>query len=196
MPPVDGVTQQPSEFALAGIEQLGDLVGVSWGDAGLMLTHSSGHVSECREGASWSCAKMTVQLPHGGSKLRWAVAARVPKTERLRAAVVFEEDSSITVFEHAEGAWEPTGEVRLPALPAGLHSFSLNADADELLISAADGRVLRWPLAGAPSVAAAPRLSAQTADLAWQGTCGIGSSQLVHLASHGAASQLFVSARA
>eukprot|EP00929_Paragymnodinium_shiwhaense_P053284 TRINITY_DN26668_c0_g1_i1.p1 TRINITY_DN26668_c0_g1~~TRINITY_DN26668_c0_g1_i1.p1 ORF type:complete len:839 (-),score=221.38 TRINITY_DN26668_c0_g1_i1:81-2597(-) len=202
--PVEGVASQPAPFALEGLleQQLGDLVGASWGDAGLMLTHTSGHITACLEGDnSWRCRQTGVQLPLGGSKLRWAVAARVPKTERLRAALVFEEDESITLFEHdaAVGAWEPTGEVRLPALPAGLHSFSMNADADELLLSAADGRVLRWPLAGTPNVAAAPRVSALTADLTWQGTCGVGNGQLLHLASSqglkGAPAQLFVSAR-
>jgi hypothetical protein len=192
---------QAQPFALRGLEAVGGLLGASWGEAGLLVATTNGAVAECAgrpllADATWPCREVATRLPMGGSRLRLAAAARHVQGH-LRAAVVFDEDEFITLFEHADdGSWDPIGEVRLPNLPGGVVSFSMADGADELLISAKQGGVIRWPLDGAsPVLAATPHSSSATFDLTWHATCGVGNN-LAHLASRANAPQLYVSARA
>eukprot|EP00928_Gymnodinium_smaydae_P082746 TRINITY_DN6603_c0_g2_i1.p1 TRINITY_DN6603_c0_g2~~TRINITY_DN6603_c0_g2_i1.p1 ORF type:complete len:878 (-),score=110.49 TRINITY_DN6603_c0_g2_i1:210-2588(-) len=211
--PVAEEAAQP--FVLEGLRGLGDLVGTSWGNNGMLLTTSVGAVVECESKPpssatqAWQCAEVAPRLPSGGSSLRWAAAARVPQgAGRLRAAVIFDGDDVFTLLErNPEGgedldSWEPAGEVRLPASLGRFVGLSMSDTADELLISTEDGGVLRWPFGGeVPAVAAVPRVNSATSELVWRGTCNLGDGRLAHLASSspsGASTKpaFFVSSRA
>jgi hypothetical protein len=200
------------KFSLQGFEnEIVDILGVSWDSTGLILTTANGFVAECAgnvpaAGDVWHCRRVGIPLPSGGSKLKWAAVARVASCSRLRAAVVFEGDEVVTIYEQSPGisdAWLPAGEVRLPHHAGNLVSLSLADGAEELLISSKDGGVMRWPLGGAvPVVAASPRATLAASDLMWRGTCGLGVGRFAHLAwrtnrgkvlSH--APELFISSR-
>eukprot|EP00928_Gymnodinium_smaydae_P082745 TRINITY_DN6603_c0_g1_i1.p1 TRINITY_DN6603_c0_g1~~TRINITY_DN6603_c0_g1_i1.p1 ORF type:complete len:839 (-),score=165.86 TRINITY_DN6603_c0_g1_i1:49-2565(-) len=207
---VDGNANAARPFQLEGVQGLGNLVGTSWSEAGLLLTTSSGAIVECAgqppvsSDEPWRCAEVAPRLPAGGSTLQWAAAARVPQEAgRLRAAVIFDGDDVFTLLERNPDAgegletWEPAGEVRVPASIGRFASLSLSEGADELLISTEDGGVLRWPLGGAvPAVATTPHVGAASADLIWRGTCSLGDGRLAHLASSDAKPAFFISARA
>jgi hypothetical protein len=197
------------KFSLQGLAGLGNVIGTSWGDEGLILVTTSGAVAKCggpppvTPGGEWRCASMSTQLPTGGSALRLAAVARVPGTDSLRAAVIFEGDESFVLFELAGGsnAWEPAGEARLPPSSSGVVSLSLSVVADKLLISARDGAVFQWslssygasdasgvgqmPPSGAPVIVASPRVGQMNSDLVWRTACALDDGRIAHLAAKG-----------
>jgi hypothetical protein len=215
----------PAQFSLRGLTGFGNIIGASWGAQGLLLATTSGNIAECGDqslgvaGSAWHCASVGAMLPTGGSTHRLAAVARIPGTENLRAAVVFEGDDSLVLYELSrqddtfEGRfWESIGEARLPPSSAGIASLSLSAAAHELLISTKDGMVIRWPLHGvpdststsmfpiaAPELVAAPRVGPSTSDLEWRAACSLDGGSLAYLASssrsgNGKLPAIFVSA--
>mmetsp|Transcript_72877 Transcript_72877/g.202154 ORF Transcript_72877/g.202154 Transcript_72877/m.202154 type:complete len:825 (+) Transcript_72877:121-2595(+) len=200
-----GFEAPASPFSMRGLEGLGRILGASWGGGGLLVATADGALAECidmpsaSKDAAWHCAEVGGRLPTGGSALQRVAAARSPRTGRLRAAVVFEEDETITFFEQAEhnsDEWEPAGDMAAP--PAALLSMSMSPDVDELLLMAKDGVVFRWPLDGAArAVAAAPKATVTTSDLTWRSACGLGGGRLAHLAWKKASSmpEFFISSR-
>merc|ERR1719362_1385311 len=68
------------DFKLVGVEDAGDLLGATWGDAGLLVTSSNGTLAECpgvpTKGA-WPCRKLNTRLPVGAAQVTMAVTARV-----------------------------------------------------------------------------------------------------------------------
>lgn len=192
------------EFLLEGIEPLGDIVGVSLGQAGLVVTTASGILAECAgmpARGAWSCQQVGGKLPLAGIALKAGVACRVADTGRLRAAVVLDEEEGGLLLLDADGdgagPWLPSGEVRL-LLPAGqAPQLSLTASGEELLIAAGDGEVLKWPFMGGQplKVARAESLGA-VAPRTWHGACSLDGDRVAHLATpaDGAAPLLYISA--
>merc|ERR1712232_675050 len=97
-------------------------------------------VAECADhpastpGGDWRCTVAGPRLPTGGSALRLAAVARTSDSQRLRAAVIFEDDDALVLFELAGAedtsaalSWEPAGEARLPPSSTDIASLSLSA---------------------------------------------------------------------
>eukprot|EP00440_Ansanella_granifera_P069190 gb/GFBE01075065.1/.p1 GENE.gb/GFBE01075065.1/~~gb/GFBE01075065.1/.p1 ORF type:complete len:809 (+),score=193.58 gb/GFBE01075065.1/:1-2427(+) len=189
-----------SKFVLAGLEELGELLGASWGATGLLVTTKSGAVAECAglpADGIWPCKQVSDRLPMGGSSIKAAVTARVPGTGILRAAVTFAEEDGVVVLDAdlEGGSWTPAGEVQLPHSHAE-HHFSFSPAGDELIISTRDGGAMKWSLGDEePALLAKP----QGADHVWHAACSCGGSRLAHLASPamgGAMPELLLSSRA
>ncbi|CAE8632473.1 unnamed protein product, partial [Polarella glacialis] len=103
-----------THFTLGGIEKLGELVGASWGSAGLIVATKSGAVAECAglpELGAWPCQQVGASIPSGGSSIKSAVAARLPGGV-LRAAVTYTADEGVVVMDlDVDGkSWTPSGE--------------------------------------------------------------------------------------
>lgn len=146
-----GAKALPLPFKLSGIEELGHLLGASWGQEGLMVATAHGSIAECSNapvGGAWPCRQVGVHLPSGGSKITSAVVMRMPGTGVLRAALTFSEDAALAVFEMEAGReWVPVGEVELPhaeGQSAPTMSFSVNGD--ELTVDGAYGSSMKWDL--------------------------------------------------
>lgn len=181
-----------SPFALHGLEGLGEVLGVSWGDSGLVLTTSIGAVLECageppqQGGGAWKCTEVGTRLPLGGvAALHRAVAGRDAKTGRLRAAVALSEDPGLVLLDadDEQGSWLPAGEVQLEEEEgASFRSLSMSPSGDELYLAAGDGGVLRWPLGGGvPLAVPAPMAANARPELDWQAACSLGNNRLAHL---------------
>jgi hypothetical protein len=179
----------PVSFELQGLEGLGDLMGASWGNTGLLLTTSTGALAECggfpAEGI-WPCTTLDVTLPMGGSSLAAATVAWIPGTSSLRAAVRFAEDEGVTLLDMSHrdsGIWLPAGEVKLPEAAGA--TFSLSTGADELVLSTNRGGVLSWPVGGSrPVLAATPRkASGIDQDMISHAACSCGKGRFAQLAS-------------
>jgi len=186
-----------SQFTLAGIDQLGELLGASWGASGLIVVTASGAVAECTglpDGKVWPCLQFGARLPSGGSAIKSAVVARVHGTGLLRVAVTFEDQKGVTLLEtDAEGkSWTPTGEIQLPH-EADNHHFSLSPAGDELIISSNDGGAVKWRMGESePSIVT----SQDSFGRVWHSTCGLGGGKLAHLASRGVVPELLLSSHA
>jgi hypothetical protein len=183
-----------TEFMLNGVE--GDVLGATMDQAGLVLTMSSGAIAECIglpiDGA-WACRKAEAPVLPAG--LASAAAAR-DAAGKLRAAVVFPGDDSVTLLDADGAEWAPVGEVHVPGAKSLGHApkLSMGASAKELLISTADGavhqRVVEGKAVSKKVVAAAPAGSTKM----WHTACSLGGDRVAHIAHHGAVPELFVSA--
>jgi len=177
------------DFKLAGVEGLGDLLGASWGDAGLLVTSSNGTLAECAgvpTKGSWPCRKLSTRLPVGDTQITMAVAARVPGIGQLRAAVAFSCESSITLFNEDPtiGEWLPAGEVQTPLANGKIPSFSMGTNADELLVALGNGDVLRWPFQNhQPSRVTMSREETSIADLTWHAVSALSKDRFAHIIS-------------
>jgi len=185
----------PQPFVLIGVDRLGELVGASWGEQGLMLSTSSGAVAECLgmpASGSWPCRQVGVALPTAGSSVSTATVARVPDSEKIRAAVAFPEDSAVVLFESSEGGqWLPAGEVQFHRtdVSSALH-LSFSKDSDEVLISSHEGGTMMWRVGATEPALVARRSPSSTT---WQAACSLGRGRVAHLATTaGAAPQLLV----
>mmetsp|Transcript_59466 Transcript_59466/g.159258 ORF Transcript_59466/g.159258 Transcript_59466/m.159258 type:complete len:823 (-) Transcript_59466:89-2557(-) len=188
MQPEGSLRSDTLPFALRGMEGVGEVLGASWGDAGLLLTTSSGALAEClglpKDGI-WPCEKMSLKLPLGGSALATATAARDPLTGKLHAAVTFKgEESSIALFSEELDEWLPAGEVSV-AVPAGRAPYlSMSRAADELLISTGDGGILKWGLGThEPVRVAAAKAMATSTDQTWHAVSSCGGNRFAHLST-------------
>jgi len=193
-----------ASFVIEGIEELGEIMGAVWVREGLVVTTIGGSVAECGglpEAGVWSCRRVgapTLLLPEG---MAVAAAGRSAQTGRLQAAVVFEGEESIVLFEADEDAseWLPAGEVHVPHTPhtagAAPH-LTMTPSGEELIISFHDGLVLQRSLtAGEQRIetVAPPRAALGKH---WHSACGFGGKRIAHLATPpgpGAAPELFVS---
>lgn len=198
--PVGSADVSLTSFDLSGIDQLGELVGASWGSSGLLVTTSLGVVAECSGlpvSGSWPCRQVGSALPTGGSFVAAASAARVPGSKVIRAAVSFANDAMVSLFEAGEdGEWLPTGEVQLRSASGhvALH-LSFSQAADELLVSSHDGSSMKWKLGEVePVLEAAPQRSAAV----WHAACSMDDGRIVRLATKGLAMlpELLLSSRA
>jgi len=176
-------------FAFEGTRRFGEVIGSHWGDDGLLLAMKNGHLAEC-EGkpvnSIWSCKQLNTRLPLGGSSLRKAVVARIPKTKTmLRAAVVFHNDnSSVALFEVdiESGVWVPSGEARLPPFTQQVPTFSLSSGADELVLPTEGGGVLKWAIAATePVTLAAPPQHNIASGTVWHTACHLGDNRIARL---------------
>merc|ERR1711920_320741 len=119
-----------------------------------MLATRSGVLAECagkpRDGV-WRCSKSSRSLPTSGSPLVSAALGRVPELGHLRVALTFAGEDTITLFDEDKhsGEWMPAGEVQMPFAAETTPHLSMSSSADELLVSATDGDILRWPFGGA-----------------------------------------------
>jgi len=191
-----------TKFALQGIDGLGELLGVSWGKSGLLVTSTGGHIAECAGqpvSGVWACKQVGASLPNGGSSIKAATAVRMPGTGLLRAAVTFaEEDGVILMDADLDGkTWTPSGEVQLPQIAQGMdHHFSFSAAGDELMISSRNGGAMKWNVGETePSLVAAPQGTGKV----WHAACNYGHGLVAHLASpstSGAMPELLLSSRA
>lgn len=191
-----------SKFVLQGINELGELLGASWGKSGLLVTSSGGHIAECTGqpiSGVWACKQAGVPLPSGGSSIKAATVVRMPGTGLLRAAVSFaEEDGVVLLDADLDGkTWTPSGEVQLPQIAQGMdHHFSFSLAGDELMISSRNGGAMKWNIGETePSIVAAPQATGKV----WHAACNCGHGLVAHLASpstSGAMPELLVSSRA
>eukprot|EP00933_Yihiella_yeosuensis_P065678 TRINITY_DN6962_c0_g2_i1.p1 TRINITY_DN6962_c0_g2~~TRINITY_DN6962_c0_g2_i1.p1 ORF type:complete len:803 (+),score=197.65 TRINITY_DN6962_c0_g2_i1:245-2653(+) len=191
---------QTQSFTLEGISELEELLGASWGSSGLMVTTTKGSVMECSglpaASGAWPCKQIASPLPNGGSSVKAAVVARIPGTAQLRAAVSFEGDEAVVIFDADVNAnsWTPAGEVQLPKHAHAEAHFSFSPAADELIISGRNGGVMKWRIsenAEEPAMVATPVVGS-----AWHAACQLGNGRLAHLASHGSSvPELYVSER-
>jgi len=186
--PDGSVRGDVSPFALDGIEGLGEVLGASWGEMGLLLTTSSGALAECvglpKDGV-WPCQAMSLKLPLGGSSLAAATAARDPLTGKARMAVAFtDEESSIALFSEEHDQWLPAGEVSV-VMPAGRAPYlSMSHAADELLISTGDGGVLKWAFdSNEPTRVAAAKAMSAGAEQTWHAVSSCGGNRFAHLST-------------
>jgi hypothetical protein len=195
LPMIQDAHLVPTHFRLKGMDNVGALLGASWGKDGLLVATESGHVAECPglpTAGTWPCNKVFEQLPTGGSSIRAASVVRMPGG--LRAAISFSGEDSVLLLEATEGSWIPSGEVRLPRRFNKEHHFSFSSDGDELIISSHDGSALKWRMGEAEPTLVA---SAQDAGSVWHSACGLGAERFAHLASrtHGSMPDLFFSSR-
>jgi len=191
----------PAAFVFQGIEELGELVGASWGREALMLVTASGAIAECpgsHAGGVWPCHPVGAKLP--AVDLKAAAVARIAGTAQLRAAVVLDGDDSILLLESDKhGAeWLPAGEVHAPIVMGRVPHLSMTGSADQLVISMADGTVTRRAIAGkeAPKRLAAPDSHMVASGTTWHGACSLGGDRVAHLGTPfgaAAAPQLFLS---
>jgi hypothetical protein len=107
----------------------------------------------------------------------------------LRAAVAFEDEDSIVLFDTVDGEWLPAGEVHAPAAGGRSMNLALADDAQHLVTSLSDGTVLKRSLAeGTTTTLASPAAAAAQ----WHGACSMGGDNVAHLASiAGTAPKLF-----
>eukprot|EP00930_Biecheleria_cincta_P021887 TRINITY_DN1608_c0_g3_i1.p1 TRINITY_DN1608_c0_g3~~TRINITY_DN1608_c0_g3_i1.p1 ORF type:complete len:804 (+),score=160.90 TRINITY_DN1608_c0_g3_i1:89-2500(+) len=190
-----------TNFVLQGIDGLGELLGVSWGKSGLLVTSTGGHIAECAGqpvSGVWACKKIGASLPNGGSSIKAATAVRMPGTGLLRAAVTFAEEDGVVLMEadHDGKTWTPSGEVQLPQIAQGIdHHFSFSSAGDELMISSRNGGAMKWNVGETePSLVATP----QGAGKVWHAACNYGHGLVAHLASpstSGAMPELLLSSR-
>lgn len=135
----------PGNFVFEGLENLGEVLGASYGPQGLMVAMKTGAVAHCRDlpvSGRWPCQQVAELLP-SPAPLRAACAVRLPGGY-LRAAVTFEaEDGVLLLHAGADGKWKPVGEVSLPH--HSHHRFSFDREGAELLISSQHG-ALKWRL--------------------------------------------------
>mmetsp|Transcript_47587 Transcript_47587/g.103453 ORF Transcript_47587/g.103453 Transcript_47587/m.103453 type:complete len:825 (-) Transcript_47587:57-2531(-) len=181
-----GGRSTPAEhFELRGIDGLGELLGTSWGRAGLLLITASGLLAECADApieGNWSCREVA-KLPFASKRLSWGAAAR-QGDRRLRVAVVFEDEDGVALFDAEDGEWLPAGEVQLPFPSSSVASFSMSAEGGSILISTTDGRVRELALEDAMRPQPGHRSAAQEAlGLEWRATCSLGDGQIAHLAA-------------
>jgi len=175
-------------FAFGGLDGLGEVLGASWGELGLLLATSSGSLAECaglpKDGV-WSCREMGLKLPSGGSSLAAATAARHPHTGRLRVAVAFAgEESSVALFSEEADEWLPEGEVSVAVPAGGAPLLSMSPAADELLISAGDGGVLKWDMGASRSTRMmAARAMSSNSQQTWRAVSSCGGNRLAHLST-------------
>lgn len=185
--PVNAATAGAAEaFSLAGVEDFGEVLGAHWhrDGRGLLVATTRGALLECPgvplRGA-WPCQPLGAPLPLGGSSLRQAVAARTPShsaREQLRAAVVYEGESSVVLFEAdlGSGTWITRGEVQLPSFMDEVPSLTISSTAEELMLSTQGGGVLKWAFAEPePSIVAMPPTNTETSGMVWQSACPLGS---------------------
>lgn len=187
---LSGPKQEPSleNFAFAGLEHLGEILGSHWGQDGMLLTMKNGHLAKCDGmpvNAFWQCKETGSQLPLGGSTLRKAVVARVPDKEDLfRAAVVYDGESTVTLFESDgdSGVWFPTGEAHLPSFMQHAPSFSMSMAADELVLMTEGGGVLKWAFSDSePKVSSPPPRDATVSSMVWQTACRLSDDRVARL---------------
>jgi len=173
-----------SMFAFSGMDGLGETLGALLGDGGLTLATSGGRIAECPgmpHDGIWSCRAANVKLPTGGGVLESAVVTRVPATNEFRAALAFQGEPAIAIFDYEEGMWMPAGEVQLQ-FSGDRPLFSMAADGSEVLVSMEGGSVLAWPVgAPEPAAAALPPASSSGA-LAWRSSCALGDGRVARLA--------------
>jgi len=176
-------------FTFEGIDHLGEILGSHWGEDGMLLTMKNGGLAECTgmpANGLWPCQQLSSQLPLGGSALHMAVVARVPtKKQLLRAAVVYDGDTSVTLFETEgdSGVWFPTGEAHLPSFLKQAPSFSMSRSVDELILMAEGGSVLKWSFTeSVPKTVAPPPREAMAASVVWQTACELSGKKLIRLA--------------
>mmetsp|Transcript_120561 Transcript_120561/g.257463 ORF Transcript_120561/g.257463 Transcript_120561/m.257463 type:complete len:868 (-) Transcript_120561:72-2675(-) len=192
--PTEGSEQGPSEashFVLAGIAAFGPLVAASWDEAGLLLAAATGATLECPgagpEQGRWHCrplkgAKLPLSLggrPFAGGSVAVTrgLAGEAPAT--LRAAVAFPGESAVALFSRAgrEGApWLPAGEART-STPTLAASYS----EDALLLTSADGSVMRMHLSDGSSRLAAAAIDGHEGH-SWQASCGLDGGRVARLA--------------
>jgi len=174
-------------FTFGGIDHLGEVMGSHWGQDSMMLTMKNGHLAECTGMPAlgvWPCQQMGSRLPLGGSSLHKAVVARVPNQKLLRAAVVYDGDSTVTLFETDGDSdiWFPTGEAHLPSFMQHAPSFSMSMSADELILMTEGGGVLKWAVTEAePKVVAPTPREHMAANVVWQTACHLSDSRLARL---------------
>lgn len=175
-------------FVFDGIDHLGQVLGSHWGKDGMLLTMMSGHLAQCGGmpvNGVWPCRQTGNLLPLGGSSLRKAVVARIPnKNQLFRAAVVYEGESSVTLFESEDetGVWFPTGEAHLPSFLEQAPSFSMSMGADELILLTEGGGVLKWVVTEPePRVVAPPPREAMASHMVWQTACQRSDNRLARL---------------
>jgi hypothetical protein len=183
-----GGVQSLESFAFQGIDHLGEVLGSHWGNDGMLLTMVNGHLAECigmPVHGVWPCQQTGSRLPLGGSSLSKAVAARIPNSKSLfRAAVVYEGEASVTLFESEDnsGVWFPTGEARLPAFLEQAPSFSMSMEADELILLTEGGGVLKWVITEPePRVAVPPPREDAASHVVWQTACRLSDNRLARL---------------
>jgi len=191
----------PESFSFQGLDGLGEILGASWGRAGLMLTTASGAVAECPGShavGAWPCRQVGAKFGFEG--LHAAVVARIEGTTKLRAAIILTGDDSILLLDSDEHGteWLPAGEVHAPMVFGRAPHLSMSSSAEELVISMADGTVLKRAIAGggAPKRLASPASATFAAGSMWHGACGLGGDRIAHLATPfgaDAAPQLFLS---
>jgi len=177
-------------LVLEGVAAHGPVVATSWDSEGLLLVTGSGVVLECPGGkpndGRWHCTRAPgakLPLAMGGKPFSGTVAVtrvgRQADAVALRAAVLFPEEASVTIFSHAghaAAAWLPTGEVRV-AVPAVAASFS--AAGEHLLLTAADGSIMQMMMADGTMSEVA---TGGNHGHAWKGACRMLSGSLARLA--------------
>jgi len=172
-------------FQLKGLDGLGELLGASWGEAGLLLTTAAGSLAECAgtpKQGKWSCTEVA-KLP-AAAGLSWAVAAR-KGNGRLRAALVCEDEDGLALFDAADdGQWLPAGEVQLPFTSKAVASFSMQAAGKSVLISSTDGRVVELALEDSEGTQPGRRSAAkEDFALEWRAACSLEAGRMAHLAT-------------
>jgi hypothetical protein len=200
----DKLESAPQRFFFRGIDHLGEVLGSHWGEDAMLLTMKSGHLAECAglpSAGAWLCEEMGSRLPLGGASLRNAVVARVPGGKKLfRAAVVYDGDATVTLLETDgdSGIWIPTGEAVLPSFLQKIPSFSMTLDADELVLMAENGGVLKWAMTEPqPEEVASPFRKDTAQHMVWQTACLLNNNRLARLGyrktEEQVVSELFVS---
>lgn len=186
--PLSGAGAAVSPFSLAGVESLGPFVGTHWDDNGLMLASATGDLAQCDEGPQgslWRCRRLPHRLPTGGYAIEKAAVARTAQGQ-LRAAVVAAGEPELALFESDGEEWLPAGGVQLPPHlhDGALRSISFTSEVESIILSGADGSVLKWPLgAHRPSMVAAPQPGgAMPFGRMWQAACELEGGRYVHLA--------------
>mmetsp|Transcript_20784 Transcript_20784/g.44376 ORF Transcript_20784/g.44376 Transcript_20784/m.44376 type:complete len:780 (+) Transcript_20784:90-2429(+) len=118
------------------------IASVSLDKRGLVVADVLGDIFHC-EGrpaqGSWSCGKLQVpSLPQGLASVSLARNAQ----GELKAALTFAGDDSVALMEARDGNWLPIGEVALPESEVpGAPKLAFHPDAEELMITTADGAV-------------------------------------------------------
>jgi len=195
-------TDGASSFDLHGVQHLGEVLGATFGERGLLLAMANGGLAECAglpEGGLWKCEEaLGLRLPNGGVSLESAAAVRVGNL--IRAAVRFVGEPGVVLLERedrADAMWLPAGEIRMPRYAAGRPHFSLALNGDEMHISMGDGGVMKWTFGKQePEMVAAPSMAAMPGAATWHGLCHVGGSRFAHLASAaGTAPQLLLTQR-
>jgi len=185
LPSIGSSSSSPKSFLLSGVDQLGEMVGASWGPKGLLLSTSSGKLAECAGmpvSGTWPCREVGQMLPTGGSLITSATAGRVADSDVIRAAMASLEDATVTVFESvADGEWLPVGEVqfRRTDVSTALH-LSFSKDSDEVVISSLDGSTMTWKIGATEPAFVASRSASSTR---WAAACGLGRGRVAHLAT-------------
>eukprot|EP00932_Pfiesteria_piscicida_P018117 SRR837773.4987.p2 GENE.SRR837773.4987~~SRR837773.4987.p2 ORF type:complete len:206 (-),score=46.62 SRR837773.4987:55-672(-) len=150
MVPIDNEDVQAELFSLDGLGEFGPIAGASWGQGGLHLVSSSGHLLHCEghthRGGRWPCrAAEHVPLPlaKGAELLAAAISHPQGGAGPLVAIVLRSFPQLAAVYRSVDGAWQPEHEVHLP--PHGGRP-GLSLDHDELLVTLPGGEVHRRPV--------------------------------------------------